>query len=480
MPTSSQSQILSVVDDRLLQQQQFNDLNGGTKLSIRKRSTVRVKRKQSRETRRISTRRKNENSSTACARNSSRKAGKLLHMPIINLCSMINGEANSSLNETKDELSSITTFCDNHVNDSIITDSENLNRERRPSLLNENTRRLLVLDTIRPSKTFNSDLPEADVDELMKYFRRMKNTKMTAEAFNQEYQTQFKEYKLKIFFDSSHVTKTQVKTVEKLFASHANQIRVRQAELIQVDRSIQFAIRATNSEKLLTTIPRKYNDCLLTLITRSNPLRRSNFVSELVHDQFYEEIKANSMDISYFPGGVNYEIPQEEIERTGQISSKTYEKLKTRLSNCQVRYFSHPPEKRPCSLLAILPANYSTSINHQQLLECLYDRLKTLFTHDKIDIKQRILSLEFLPLTCILDSNGVSNQYIINCDTIDTKQKLMSKPMKLYANKQLFFIELHSYDEDLQKEYEKFLQAENYRELIQNYLPTIKRISRKK
>ena len=55
----------------------------------------------------------------------------------------------------------------------------------------------------------------------------------------------------------------------------------------------------------------------------------------------------------------------------------------------------------------------------------------------------------------------------------------MRKSMKLHANKQSFFIELHSYDEDLQKEYEKFLQAEKYRELIQNYQPAIKRISRK-
>ena len=56
----------------------------------------------------------------------------------------------------------------------------------------------------------------------------------------------------------------------------------------------------------------------------------------------------------------------------------------------------------------------------------------------------------------------------------------MSKPVKLHVEKQLFVIELHSYDEDIQKEYEKFLQAEKYRELIQNYQPAIKRTSRKK
>ena len=55
-------------------------------------------------------------------------------------------------------------------------DEEHPSGERRPSLLNENARRLLILGTIRPSKTFYKDLPEADVEYLMEYFRRMKIT----------------------------------------------------------------------------------------------------------------------------------------------------------------------------------------------------------------------------------------------------------------------------------------------------------------
>jgi len=77
---------------------------------------------------------------------------------------------------------------------------DNTKRERRSSLLNENTRRLLVLGTIRPSKTFYKNLPEADVAHLMEYFRRMKNTqqRMTSEEINQELATKFVEYKPKI------------------------------------------------------------------------------------------------------------------------------------------------------------------------------------------------------------------------------------------------------------------------------------------
>jgi len=79
-------------------------------------------------------------------------------------------------------------------------DDVNLNDEHRSSLLNENARRLLVLGTIRPSKTFYKNLPEADVDHLMEYFRRMKNApqKMTSEEINQELATKFVEYKPKI------------------------------------------------------------------------------------------------------------------------------------------------------------------------------------------------------------------------------------------------------------------------------------------
>ena len=77
---------------------------------------------------------------------------------------------------------------------------ENTNRESRPSLLNDSARRLLILGTIRPSRTFYKDLPESDVEHLMEYFRRMRNAnrKMTSEEINQELKSKFTEYKPKI------------------------------------------------------------------------------------------------------------------------------------------------------------------------------------------------------------------------------------------------------------------------------------------
>ena len=73
-------------------------------------------------------------------------------------------------------------------------------RERRASLLTENTRRLLVLGSIRPSRTFYKDLPESDVEYLMEYFRRMRqhNRTVNSDEINQELTKKLGEYKPKI------------------------------------------------------------------------------------------------------------------------------------------------------------------------------------------------------------------------------------------------------------------------------------------
>jgi len=97
-----------------------------------------------------------------------------------------------------EENTSSTSDLDNMNDDD--DDEENLKSEQNSSVLNENARRLLVLGTIRPSKTFYKNLPEADVEHLMEYFRRMKNThqRKTSEEINQELATKFVEYKPKI------------------------------------------------------------------------------------------------------------------------------------------------------------------------------------------------------------------------------------------------------------------------------------------
>ena len=154
---------------------------------------------------------------------------------------------------------------------------------------------------------------------------------------------------------------------------------------------------------------------------------------------------------------------------------ETYEKLKQRLHNRKIWYFTEPPEKKPNALLAVLPLDSPIDIDHQRLIDCLYDHLKTLPTNENIDITQRILSIEYFPLSCILNSHDISNQFIIDCDTQETKRQLMDKPLKLNSKKHSATIELHSYDETMQKEYDKFIKAEKYRVLIKNHDEAVKR-----
>ncbi|CAF5220689.1 unnamed protein product [Rotaria magnacalcarata] len=114
-------------------------------------------------------------------------------------------------------------------------------------------------------------------------------------------------------------------------------------------------------------------------------------------------------------------------------------------------------------------------MNHQRLLDCLYDQLKVVSVNENFDRKDQILSIEFIPLSCILNSNDIQNQFIIDCDTIQTKEKLMEKPLKISLNKHSTTIELRSYDEEIHKEYEKSIKAEKYRELIKNHDEAVKR-----
>ena len=98
-------------------------------------------------------------------------------------------------------------------------------------------------------------------------------------------------------FDSACVTKTQVTHVEKLIEPYADQIRTQQVELVRLDNPMRFVIKLTNNDVPLVTIPREYNDCMITLVTQTDPLRRSELVSKLVQDRLLDDVKANSLDI---------------------------------------------------------------------------------------------------------------------------------------------------------------------------------------
>jgi hypothetical protein len=156
---------------------------------------------------------------------------------------------------------------------------------------------------------------------------------------------------------------------------------------------------------------------------------------------------------------------------------ETYQKLKKRLNNRKVWYFSEPPEKRPSALLAIIPPEAPIDIDHQVLYDALCDALKD--SSSNSNSEQRILSIEYLPLSCILNSLDMANQFVVNCDSNETKRQLMGKPLKITLNKYSVNIELQSYDENIQREYEKFVKAEKYRELIKNHDAATKRTTTK-
>lgn len=263
--------------------------------------------------------------------------------------------------------------------------------------------------------------------------------------------------------------------MEKFVQPYAEQIRNRQVELVKLENPIRFAIKSKENETSLTTLPREYNDCLLTIVAQTDPLRKSNIINEIASNKLVDDVKANSLDISYFPGGVNYDVPRDEVDDKGQMKIETYQKLKQRLIQQKIRFFSDAPEKKPNALIAILPANLSQTITHQCLLDGLAEHWQSSAENDEFDIEQKIVSLEFVPLTCILDSYHISNEFIIDCDCQQTKQELVDKTLKIQLKKQMISVDLFSYDEHMRKEYQKFLKSEKYRELIKNHEHAVKR-----
>ena len=102
-----------------------------------------------------------------------------------------------------------------------------------------------------------------------------------------------------LVFDSTGVTKPQVRNIEKIIEQYADQIRTHKAELVKLENPIRFAIKSVDKGAPLTTIPTDYNDCFLTLVTRTNPLRKSNLVTEIVQHKLLEDIKTNALDIRF-------------------------------------------------------------------------------------------------------------------------------------------------------------------------------------
>jgi hypothetical protein len=171
---------------------------------------------------------------------------------------------------------------------------------------------------------------------------------------------------------------------------------------------------------------------------------------------------------------VNYDVPQREINDDGQLDLDTYKQIQSRLKHRTVCFFTERPASRANALIVILPINHSLNIHHQDLFDILYEQVKRLSDDDNIDIHQRILSLEFVPSTCVFGSLDLANYFVVDCDRIETKQHLLSSPLRFTHDHQSFPLELHSYDEYIQREYDKYLKAEKYKELIKQHEQAIR------
>lgn len=96
-----------------------------------------------------------------------------------------------------------------------------------------------------------------------------------------------------LVFDSSIVTKHQVKSIEK----YIEQIRCDDVEIVKFENPLRFVVQNKTTHSVVTTIPHEFNDCLLTLISHSDPLRKSEIIDKCVSAELSRDIKDNSLDI---------------------------------------------------------------------------------------------------------------------------------------------------------------------------------------
>ena len=93
------------------------------------------------------------------------------------------------------------------------------------------------------------------------------------------------------------MTKHQVRTIEKYIEPYVEQIRSDQAELFKLENPLRFLVLQKETRSVMTTVPQELNDCLLTLISHSDPLRKSEMIGKLIPQQLLQDVKDNALDI---------------------------------------------------------------------------------------------------------------------------------------------------------------------------------------
>jgi hypothetical protein len=140
-------------------------------------------------------------------------------------------------------------------------------------------------------------------------------------------------------------------------------------------------------------------------------------------------------------------------EPIGKLKNNVYKKLKNKLEVTKVMYFTEAPISKPTSIIFELGG---FDVSHSEVLDqvgkCLEDDWK-------------VVELEFIPRSVHLGSVLVDNLWMVTLNQRDAKHFLITNGIIIDGRKIL----PKSHDEFMNTEYERFIRAEKYRELVRNH-----------
>ena len=131
-----------------------------------------------------------------------------------------------------------------------------------------------------------------------------------------------------------------------------------------------------------------------------------------------------------------------------------YRNLKEKVNATKTMWFNGPPERKPMSVIFEYGGD---EFGHEKILEDVVECLKR--------TKGRAVSLEFVPRSVHYGSVYVENQWILTLSDQVTKFFTITHGIKI-GNEQ---VDVQSYDEFINYEFEKFIRVEKYKNLIKNH-----------
>ncbi len=164
------------------------------------------------------------------------------------------------------------------------------------------------------------------------------------------------------------------------------------------------------------------------------------------------------------PGGINFEMPpcDEMCKETnhkkilsGKLKNTAYKKLKNKLETTKVMFFNKAPTLKPSSI--VLELN-GFDLSHMDIYEQINKFLKDAGGW-------KVVELEFIPRSVHFGSVFADNLWIVTLNEKDAQHYLISNGIVIDGHKAL----PKSHDEFMNTEYERFIRAEKYRELIKNH-----------